>query len=301
MEQQPQEWGQWYQQAWQWRHRFIERELAAGERNPLRLINRLRAFERFHLVGSVVEQPGDEPRMVCSPREPVAGPCLPTGVAREDTRFTLGSTVVLPAYSRSDLVEFLVDFAQRQGPFEAVIELGCGFGDKLIRAHYQGLAPEVALLGGDVADSGLALARRLTALEPDLRVEFFPFDFRTPALERFQGRFQRVLLVTCFSLMFLGRTERALFEVLSHCAPRVTGLHLEPFGFQIEIEPDRITRFDLLQRQLFEQKRWNLDFIPALSQAERLGLLQIERLDKNYFLGEDFLLPASLALWHSRT
>jgi len=145
-----------------------------------------------------------------------------------------------------------------------------------------------------MTDSGVAIARELAALRPEMKATFFHFDHLGPDLSA-MPKFDRALIYTMHTIEQVTWIEPRFFHVLAGAARRVTCLHFEPFGFQVR-ESGPVTR---CHRKFMEDRNWNLNFAEALVQAIRIYGLRSDFSLAEQFLPSDWQNPTSLAIWHS--
>jgi hypothetical protein len=117
------------------------------------------------------------------------------------------------------------------------------------------------------------------------------FDHGDPDLSFLKGA-KRVLLFSCHSIEQVGRLPEEYFEKLARAAPSVTGLHFEPFGFQLG-GSDKIS---VGHRAAIESKGWNQNMVECLKKAEGKGLLSIRHLAANV-VAPQMGNPTSIVLW----
>jgi SAM-dependent methyltransferase len=286
-------WREFYENAWQARLTYLTQLIEEGETDPLRCLQRLFALERKHSLHMDVAT-----RQVTWDRLPVdRNKLLPSGVETSRVASGLGKFVEVPAYTNSSIPEFLVDFIHERGPFDAVIELGCGIGRRIIELHYYGAPRDTKLFGGEMTQSGVATAQRLAALNPNIQAEFFPFDHVKPDLAPIRQRgFGNVLVFTSHSIEQVAYLPQEFFQEVAGCARQVTCVHLEPFGFQAKCDSDQARA----QRAGFEKNQWNQNLFAAAAIAEQKGVITREWVSIGNFLSTDYLNSTSILIWRSR-
>ena len=84
---------------------------------------------------------------------------------------------------------------------------------------------------------------------------------------------------------------------LLETAPQVTGLHLEPFGFQVTPNLGEATK---KQSEIFNLYEWNVNFFEILNLAQDKGLIKIDFVETDLFLPEDPTNATSVAIWKKR-
>lgn len=285
---QEQVWRDFYEAAWRVRADFVAAEIRSGETNAYRIIKKLQAHERkFHIKSgdTVRYEPYPFPEDVKS---------LPGKVpAFRETSFR-GKPLVVSYHARDNLHDFIIDYMGDTGPYDCIVELGCGYGRNFFEIFYGGGPQDVPYFGGEFTDSGVALARRLAALEPGLDATFFHFDHTAPDLSPIPAC-GRALVFTVHSIEQVKTIEPELFRAITGIAKHVTGIHLEPFGFQVaDLGPISKAHAAFMVR-----RGWNLNFAEALLKArDRFGLV-VKFMATELFLPADAENPTSLAIWES--
>ena len=279
-------WRSGYDLLWAARADFAAKLIEAGETDPQRVIASMERWEMHYSPGT------DGVRWQWDKNAGNESGQLPSGVpASRDSVFN-GQRLVVSAYTFANLTYFLADLFDASGPFDAVIELGCGFGRNLFRLRAAGLPRGVRYFGGELSESALALGRRLAALDASLSIAFFRFDHLAPDLAPL-GSIERALVFTCHSLEQVTEIPQSFFAAIAGCARRVTCAHLEPFGFQVRA----MTVPQQDQRRFIEERGWNRNLHAAAEQAERAGIIKRTFLAPDVFLSTDAVSPTSLLVW----
>jgi hypothetical protein len=282
-------WREFYEQAWAVRADYLRGMIASGERNIPRLLRRFEAFERKYRV-----KPGENAGLTFErtawPKEFEIGPA---GVPLLRPSSFRGNALLVPFHAGDHAANFLVDYIDEAGPFNAIIELGCGYGRNLFDIFYGGGPQDVRYYGGELTASGVAVAQEIAALDPAMKASFFSFDYLEPALAI--EPVERALVFTVHSIEQVCQIDPGLFAVIAGAAKRVDGVHLEPFGFQLnELGPASRGHRD----QAVENS-WNLNFAAALQEAQRLHGIEVSSVVTEISLPADPLNPTSLAIWRS--
>lgn len=268
---------------------FMRSLIEAGETNPYRIIHLLYAHERRYRAikcdGGVQYQRHPVPT---DPSEAPAGT-----PATRPTSFR-GQPLMVPYHTTDNLHDFIIDFIAEHGPFDCIVELGCGYGRNLFEIFYGGGPRHARYFGGELTESGVGVARDLAALAPEMDATFFHFDYLDPDLAAVP-RFGRTLVFTVHSIEQVNMIDARLFGVIAGVAREVTCIHLEPFGFQFaDLGP--VTK---LHRAMMERNHWNLNFGEALLRAQDEQAIRVKFVATELFLPADFENPTSLAIWES--
>ncbi len=281
-------WRGFYEQAWSVRADYLRGLIAAGERNIPRLLRRFEALERKYRV-----KPGEaglEFQRTVWPKQFEIGPA---GVPLLRLSSFRGNALLVPYHTSDHPANFIVDYIDEHGPFDAIIELGCGYGRNLFDIFYGGGPQDVPYYGGELTESGVTVAQEIAALDPAMKASFFSFDYLEPALAI--APVERALVFTVHSIEQVCQIDPSLFAVIAGVAKRVDCVHLEPFGFQVaEIGPASREHRD----QAVENS-WNLNFAAALQEAARQQAVEVSCIITEMSLPIDPRNPTSLAIWHS--
>jgi SAM-dependent methyltransferase len=282
-------WRDFYERAWAFRAEFMRADIRDGETNPYRIIKRLQAHERKYKLGSRVGQTIFE-RREFAPEQGMTPAGTPV-VRRSSFR---GKGLVVPFHAVSPLADFIIDFVEQTGPYDAIIELGCGYGRNLFEIFYRGGPADSQYCGGELTQSGVEIAGELAALDPRMKARFFHHDHLAPDFGHLP-RFDRALVFTVHSLEQVWMMNPALFLALAGLAREVTGVHLEPFGFQMA----KLGPVTEAHAALFRENGWNENFAAALQQARENRWVNVTYASTEIFLPEDPQNPTSLAIWTS--
>ncbi len=277
-----------YEQAWRIRADHLHEMIAAGETNIPRLLRRLEAFERKFRVMASSEGPRFE--RTAWPKEMEVGPA---GVPLLRPSSFRGNGALVPFHASDNIANFIVDYIDEAGPFDAIVELGCGYGRNLFDIYYGGGPQDCRYYGGELTASGVAAGSEIAALDPAMKAKFFSFDYLDPVLDIVPA--ERALVFTVHSIEQVCQIDAQLFAVIAGVGSHVDCVHFEPFGFQLaELGP--ATRE---HRSQAIENSWNLNFAAALQEAQQKHNLRISCVVTETSLPLDPHNPTSLAIWHS--
>lgn len=281
-------WRAFYDRAWGLRADYLRGLIAAGEQNVPRLLRRFDAYERKHRVRWSGNNLAFEP--IRWPEEQAIGPA---GVPLLRPSSFRGNVAVLPFHATDNIADFLVDYIDATGPYDAIVELGCGYGRHLFQVYYGGGPQAARYYGGELTETGYAIAREIAALDPAMKAEFFAFDYLEPALAI--EPVERALVFTVHSIEQVCQIDPRLFSVIAGVARHVDCVHFEPFGFQVAELGDT----SRAQRVQATENSWNLNFAEALREAQQAIGLRVSCLITELSLPIDPQNPTSLAIWHA--
>lgn len=202
--------------------------------------------------------------------------------------------MVVPFHATDNLHNFIIDYIAETGPYDCILELGCGYGRNLLEIFFNGGPRDTPYFGGELTESGIAIASELAALEPRMNARFFRFDLLNPDLSAVP-RVNRALVLTVHSLEQVKLIEPELFLAISRVAREVNCLHFEPFGFQVsDLGPATRAHSEFMVKNGLNQ-----NFVAALTEAARRYGLRASFMATELFLPLHSDNPTSLAIWHS--
>lgn len=280
-----------YDDAWAIRLDFIRRKLAQGTFNARQLLAALKRQDRHFLLGTRANGPPAWLRQTF----PADTPLWPSGQAQQRMTSIKGEFLTVPSYAEFRTAELLGDLALHYGPFDVIAELGCGSGRNLFELYDELADPRVRYVGGEFAASGIELAREIASRhEARDRFTFEAFDHTRPDLSLI-GPAGKALLLTVHSIEQVHRLPLDYFHRLAAAAPAVIGIHIEPFGFQVDAALGPATRHHVNH---FARRRWNSNLHHVLRRAEADGVIAVDHVELECFLPIDATNPSSLAIWH---
>lgn len=287
-------WGAYYEKLWRERLKVMREFVAAGESDPLRVIHRFLSHERLNPIGLEVHSDGSMETVRKVDKNPYGFPMLPTGVPAFRVTSVRGKPTIVPYYE--NLMDFVVDYC-RDKSFDAIVELGSGYGRNLIELFYRGGPKDIPYYAAEFTDSGVEASRMLAGIAKDMTLESFHFDHREPDLAPIKER-GRLLIFTVHSIEQVNLLPKNYFKRLAGHARRTHGIHFEPFGFQVADAPNDVSE---AQRNWIIERGWNLDFASALMSNRDQGEIEVTYLAKDAMGGEDASNPTSLAVWQKET
>ncbi len=309
-------WSDYYRRAWLKRKKIMSSIIDSGERDPLRVISMLSSMQRLsesmrgtpkHLdSGSVFDIDDYRHDVVegirnvtkkenCSEVIVTHQKLLPSGAPVDVHRVHRDRYYLSSSYTCCDKVDFIADYC-RSNKFDAVIELGSGYCQNLVKLFYKG-GPRVPYYGGEFTDSGTDCAKLLSGLCVDFELIPFKFDFCKPDLSSIP-KYENVLVFSCHAIEQVNLIPNILLPVIASVAKQVTCIHLEPFGFQM-VSPGNDNDQHKDHRDYFHENDWNVNLVSQLISLNRVKTIDLQYLAKNIMGGDDPRNPTSLALWKS--
>lgn len=282
------DWQDFYERAWAFRAKFLESELQSGA-NALQAIKELEKKERGYTLG-VNDTTGEVSYMKkeISDDEPHI---KDTNIALYSKRGFNGNIIILPKHTSYDFRILLIDLIDATGPYDAIIELGCGYGRNLFEIFYGGGPREAKYIGGEFTKSGIEIAQKLAKKAPKMKTEFFHFNHLEPKLP-FKKPFKRAFVFTCHSIEQVMQINENWFDEVVKAGEFVRGAHLEPFGFQLKNSGP----LSDMHKDFMIQNSWNINFAEVLRQALERKIIKDEQIFLEMGVTPDVNV-GSLAFW----
>lgn len=281
-------WQDFYEKAWAFRAKFLESQLESGA-NALQAIKELEKKERGYTLG-VNNTTGEVSYMKkeISDDEPHI---KDTNIALYSKRGFNGNIIILPKHTSYDFRILLIDLIDATGPYDAIIELGCGYGRNLFEIFYGGGPREAKYIGGEFTKSGVEIAQKLAKKAPKMKTEFFHFNHLEPKLP-FKKPFKRAFVFTCHSIEQVMQINENWFDEVVKAGEFVRGAHIEPFGFQLKNSGP----LSDMHKDFMIQNSWNINFAEVLRQALERKIIKDEQIFLEMGVTPDVNV-GSLAFW----
>ena len=281
-------WQDFYEKAWAFRAKFLESELESGA-NALQAIKELEKKERGYTLG-VNDTTGEVLYMKkeISDDEPHI---KDTNIALYSKRGFNGNIIILPKHTSYNFRTLLIDLIDATGPYDAIIELGCGYGRNLFEIFYGGGPRDAKYIGGEFTKSGVEIAQKLAKKAPKMKTEFFHFNHLEPKLP-FKKPFKRAFVFTCHGIEQVMQINENWFDEVVKAGEFVRGAHLEPFGFQLKNSGP----LSDMHKDFMIQNSWNINFAEVLRQALERKIIKDEQIFLEMGVTPDVNV-GSLAFW----
>ena len=281
-------WQDFYEKAWAFRAKFLESQLESGA-NALQAIKELEKKERGYTLG-VNDTTGEVLYMKkeISDDEPHI---KDTNIALYSKRGFNGNIIILPKHTSYNFRTLLIDLIDATGPYDAIIELGCGYGRNLFEIFYGGGPRDAKYIGGEFTKSGVEIAQKLAKKAPKMKTEFFHFNHLEPKLP-FKKPFKRAFVFTCHSIEQVMQINENWFDEVVKAGEFVRGAHLEPFGFQLKNSGP----LSDMHKDFMIQNSWNINFAEVLRQALERKIIKDEQIFLEMGVTPDVNV-GSLAFW----
>ena len=281
-------WQDFYEKAWAFRAKFLESQLESGA-NALQAIKELEKKERGYTLG-VNNTTGEVLYMKkeISDDEPHI---KDTNIALYSKMGFNGNIIILPKHTSYNFRILLIDLIDATGPYDAIIELGCGYGRNLFEIFYGGGPREAKYIGGEFTKSGVEIAQKLAKKAPKMKTEFFHFNHLEPKLP-FKKPFKRAFVFTCHSIEQVMQINENWFDEVVKAGEFVRGAHIEPFGFQLKNSGP----LSDMHKDSMIQNSWNINFAEVLRQALERKIIKDEQIFLEMGVTPDVNV-GSLAFW----
>jgi hypothetical protein len=169
---------------------------------------------------------------------------------------------------------------------DALVELGCGLGNRLLRMA-EAIKPR-AIYGGEFTESGMNCGR-LLAKQRNVTAQFDYFDYYTPAT--CAGIPKNAVVYTSHSIEQIPKLPASFIEALLARSPRLVA-HLEP----CYEEQDPGSLLGLMRRRYWEINDYNRNLLSLLQSFEQTRRIRILTYRKSIFSYTPFN-PTSILTW----
>jgi hypothetical protein len=175
-----------------------------------------------------------------------------------------------------------------------VVELGSGWGFNLLQFWCKGGPRSARYVAAEFTEAGRACTEQLALLEPDLKLSTAALDYHNPKATDIQATDGHALVFSCQSLEQIPQVQPGVIEMILGLGERVTCIHVEPVGWQIEAGKSTERN-----RAYAEQHDYNRNLWSVLGSLEADGALEIKRSFPD-FLGVNPDNPVTLIEWRRK-
>lgn len=282
-------WQNFYEKAWAMRAEFMNECLKDGM-SGYRAIKELEKRERREQISGAADG-NIRWEKIEIPDNNTLSPDIRVPILRVSSMG--GKELTVPFHSTYNFSDLLIDVLEETGPYDSIIELGCGYGRNLFEIFHRGGPLNLPYYGGEFTASGVELAKKLAKATPGMNAKFFHFNHLEPKIDIDLG--ERAFVFTCHSIEQVSQIPDNWFSVVADAAKHVRCVHLEPFGFQINISGPASEK----HREFMIEQGWNVNFADMLKQASREKIIEVDTAMLEVGLSIDPYNPGSLAIWHS--
>lgn len=267
----------YYEISWQVRDQLVDQLLAQGVKDLDDLLLRFDQTERRYLFG-----------VETATRTDGSGETFLTG--------KVDVTEVKNANIRQDLTH-IENYLRPLKSYltedvDLVVELGCGYGRNLFLLDRIWGRPDIQYIAAEYTGSGRALAEKLhKGFVPEMRLKTAFVDHKNPDFSFLEGA-KNILMFTSHSIEQVQHIPEDYFAKLVENCDQVTGIHLEPFGYQIP----KMQARTLDHRAFMEKRGYNANLYEVLNLAKDRGEIKLSKIVPN-ISALQVENPTSLAVW----
>jgi len=161
---------------------------------------------------------------------------------------------------------------------DLILDLGCGWGHRMFDLWLRKGAGPARYVGVDRSPHSGEMVKDVARLFPDMPVTWFPFDFLQPDFAPVGTDYKNIAVFTVHAIEQVQRLGPALFDRLITQFPgaRLTGVHIEPVGFQFEGEGQLDPDAAAVDRAYAEKRQYNLDLVQQVLTHTKLSVVAKE-------------------------
>lgn len=174
-------------------------------------------------------------------------------------------------YYRHAAAEAVIDRATKETGL--VVELGSGMCDTMFTIWAESRLNWPRYVACEFSEAGRRTSRMLAALEPRMKFDARFFDYRKPDFSGIPKAANHAIAYSTHSIEQVDQVSGELIERLCDLAPRVTGLHFEPIGWQFAEDPSRPLVANHKARCM--EFKYNENFWALLNSYQDRGLIRI--------------------------
>lgn len=292
-----------YEAAWRARVPLARKAVAEGRGNLARTLALYEKLERTLIVSlpMLVAQGMDVGRIYTGQVNLIAAelesaPAPPAAIVAATKPAVVDGVErrIFAAENQRDLIVAWLRQIAAGRAFDAIVELGSGYGLNLFKLYDQGGPAGIPYYAGEYTQSGRELTVIFARVDRNAPVKPVYFNHRAPDLA-FLGKARRVLIYSCHSIEQVAEIPADYFDVLARAAPEVLGVHFEPFGFQLG-GADPVSN---AHRAFIRDQNYNTNLIDCLKAAEGRGAVAVRHLAANVIAPQPEN-PTSIAIWENQ-
>jgi Zn ribbon nucleic-acid-binding protein len=276
----------WYEFSWKVRELVLEKILESGRRDVASILHALTDFDIKHAVHIPHVDAHDK----------VTGKLLGSYLTGEFKvqALDLPDADAATAEAEADIRRRMDDLSRWiEDDVDVVAELGCGYGHNIFLLHEINAQRRFRYLAAEYTEAGRRICQRIAGFLPEARIDVAFVDHKDLDTAIFESP-EKAFVFTCHSLEQVNLLPETYFWRLAKVAPKVRGVHMEPFGFQL----DQSTAAAKRHKEWFEGKGWNVNLYERIREAERDGLIEILELELNKYYPQPNN-PTSVVVWEA--
>ncbi len=158
---------------------------------------------------------------------------------------------------------------------DIIAELGSGWGLYLFQLWLRGAPKDARYFGFEYTKNGRTATNRLGELDPKLRIKGVPYDFYQPDYSAAGSKGCHALVYTCTAIEQIPQLPVEAIAKTLELADKVTGIHLEPVGWQFRHHLQRKSLAGSSSAYA-EKNDYNRNLWQVLEQLQTQGLIKIE-------------------------
>lgn len=161
---------------------------------------------------------------------------------------------------------------------DLVLDLGCGWGHRMFDVWRRGGPRGARYMGGDRSRHSEALVKQIAPLFAELAAGWFPFDFLRPDFTSLGTEPKKIVVFTVHAIEQVKHIGPQVFDRLVAQFPhaQITGIHIEPIGFQFEEESRLHLASAAIDRAYADKRQYNLDLVHQVRSHEKLSVTATE-------------------------
>jgi len=248
------------EQKWPLINAEIKKIINAGERNLSRAFWKVVRHEIFSLVSAPSEAEGVfSPVLVRYLDDDVHSPWL---------------------FDRSGRTHSALELISKYCPADAdaIVEIGSGWGKHIIGLWLMGGAKNAKYYSCEFTENGRLAATTLAELEEEFSLESIEFDIKNPNYAFLKGHPKNIFVFSIASIEQVSIVPEAFITDLVDIGAKVTGVHLEPIGWQMVGARDN----DKAMKQA-QMHDYNINYWDLLSNMSEREIIQMVYVAKDVF------------------
>jgi hypothetical protein len=176
---------------------------------------------------------------------------------------------------------------------ELVVELGAGWARYLFALWASGGPADATYVAAEYTEAGRRASELLASVAPRMSFLAVPFDYTRPELGGLPAA-EEAVVFSASSVEQVPQVPAELFRSIASIAGRVTALHFEPVGWQLDGTPRRSSSRDYAERHDYSR-----NLVEAVRAAEAEGTVEIETTEPDV-IGTNPENSVSLIVWRSK-
>jgi hypothetical protein len=173
-----------------------------------------------------------------------------------------------------------------------VVELGAGWAWHLLTFWLSTGPRNATYVAAEYTDAGRRAGTRLAGLDQRLAFQAIPFDYHNPSLAGL-GDAEHAVVFSHHSIEQIPRITPAAIDAMRGVAPRVTGVHFEPVGWQVHGGERTGTSAEYADRH-----DYNRNLVEVLQGEAAAGRITIDHM-ADEIIGVAPYNATTIIVWHA--